>query len=172
MCATSRAVHLEIVENASAKAFLQALRRFVSHHGWPDNGGSFVGAKIELRKLLIEGKRRTDFAVLHKIRWKFITPLCPHQGGVYESLIKVKKRALCISTGEQILSWNEMATVFAEVKSILNNRPLTYMSDDPNDLRPSKNGELVKHPCRNAAFWNRSKVISAVGAPRGYVLNS
>ena len=148
-CATTRAVHLEIVENASAEAFLQALRRFASHHGWPetiisDNGGSFVGAEIELRKLVIEGRKRlTDFAILHKIRWKFITPLSPHQGGMYESLIKVAKRALRVSTGEQILSWNEMATVFAEVKSILNSRPLTYMSDDPNDLRPLTPNHLL-----------------------------
>ncbi len=148
-CATSRAVHLEIVENASAEAFLQALRRFASHHGWPDtiisdNGGSFVGAEVELRSLYTEGKKRiTDFAVLHKIHWKFITPLSPHQGGMYESLIKVTKRALRVSTGEQILSWNEMATVFAEVKSILNSRPLTYMSDDPNDLRPLTPNHLL-----------------------------
>ncbi len=140
-CATSRAVHPE--------AFLQALRRFASHHGWPDtiisdNGGSFVGAEVELRSLYIEGKKRiTDFAVLHKIHWKFITPLSPHQGGMYESLIKVTKRALRVSTGEHILSWNEMATVFAEVKSILNSRPLTYMSDDPNDLRPLTPNHLL-----------------------------
>jgi hypothetical protein len=87
-CATSRAVHLEIVENASAEAFLQAVRRFASHDGWPDtiisdNGGSFVGAEVELRSLFIEGKKRiTNFAVLHKIHWKFITPLSPHQGGI------------------------------------------------------------------------------------------
>ena len=148
-CATSRAVHLEIVESASAETFLQALRRFASHHGWPetiisDNGGSFVGAEMELRKLFIEGKKRlADFAVLHKIRWKFITPLSPHQGGMYESLIKVTKRALRMSTGEQILSWNEMATIFAEVKSIVNSRPLTYMSDDPNDLRPLTPNHLL-----------------------------
>ena len=148
-CATSRAVHLEIVENASAEAFLQALRRFASHHGWPDtvisdNGGSFVGAEIELRKLFLEGKKRLrDFAVLHKIHWKFITPLSPHQGGMYESLIKVTKRALRMSTGEQILSWNEMATIFAEVKSIVNSRPLTYLSDDPNDLRPLTPNHLL-----------------------------
>ena len=146
-CATSRAVHLEIVENASTEAFSQAQRRFASHHSWPatiisDNGGSFVRAETELRKLLIEGKRcLTEFAVLHQIHWKFITPFSPHQGGMYESLIKVTERVLRISTGEQILSWNEMVTVFAEVKSILNSRPLTYMSDDPNNLRP-----LTPHP--------------------------
>ena len=81
--------------------------------------------------------------MLCKIHWKFITPLSPHQGEMYESLIKVTKRALRMSTGEQILSWNEMATVFAEVKSILNSRPLTYMSDDPNDLRPLTPNQLL-----------------------------
>ena len=35
---------------------------------------------------------------------------------MYESLIKVTKRAWRVTVGEQILSWNEMATVFAEVK--------------------------------------------------------
>jgi hypothetical protein len=37
-----------------------------------------------------------------------------------------------------------MATVFAEVKSIVNSRPLTYMSDDPNDLRPLTPNHLVR----------------------------
>ena len=148
-CATTRGIHLEIVENASAEAFLHSLRRFASHHGWPntiisDNGGSFVGAETEIRSLFIEGKKRLqDFAVLHKIHWKFITPLSPHQGGMYESLIKLTKRALQVTVGEQILSWNEMATVFAEAKSIVNSRPLTYMSDDPNDLRPLTPNHLL-----------------------------
>ena len=123
--------------------------RFGSHHGWPntiisDNGGSFVGSEIKIRSLFIEGKKRLqDFAVLHKIHWKFITPLSPHQGGMYESLIKLTKRALQVTVGEQILSWNEMATVFAESKSIVNSRPLTYMSDDPNDLRPFTPNHLL-----------------------------
>ena len=32
--------------------------------------------------------------------------------------------------------WNEMSTVFAEVKSLINGRPLGYPSNDPNDLQP------------------------------------
>ena len=72
-CATVRSIHLEIVESPSSKSFLQALRRFVSHHGWPttiisDNGKSFVGAKKELKKLFVESRKKIDdFAVLHKL---------------------------------------------------------------------------------------------------------
>ncbi|KAK3744935.1 hypothetical protein QZH41_007781 [Actinostola sp. cb2023] len=141
-CATTRAVHLEVVESSSGEAFLQALRRFASHHGWPttivsDNGSSFVGAEAELKKLVTEGRKRIEeFAVLHQIYWKFTTPLSPHQGGMYESLIKQTKLALRVAVGQQILSWNEMTTVFAEVKSLINSRPLSHASDDPNDPRP------------------------------------
>ena len=66
-----RAIHLEIVENRSAEAFLQDLRRLVSHHGWPDtfisdSGKCFVGAEKEPKKLLSEGRRDIkDFAVPH-----------------------------------------------------------------------------------------------------------
>lgn len=94
-CATTREIHLEIIENASAEAFLQALRHIAiaSHHDWPDtiisdNGGWFVGADTEIRSRFIEGKKRLqDFAVLHKINWKFIIPLSSHQGGMHKSFI-------------------------------------------------------------------------------------
>ena len=63
-CETVRAVHLEIVESLSTESFLQALRRFMSHHGWPatytiisDNGKSFIGAEKELRNLVVEGRK-------------------------------------------------------------------------------------------------------------------
>ncbi|XP_067665015.1 uncharacterized protein [Haliotis asinina] len=141
-CASVRAIHLEIVADLSTQAFLQALRRFAAHHGWPqtiisDNGTSFVGAKRELKVLLQEGRKQIEkFAVLHKLKWKFITPLSPHQGGLYESLIKQVKCALQVVVGQQLLSWDEMSTVFAEVECLVNSRPLTKMSSDPNDLQP------------------------------------
>ena len=82
-CATVRQIHLEIRESPSSESFLQALRRFVSHHGWPttiisDNGKSFVGAEKEL-KVFVEGRKKMDdFAVLHKLCWIFTMPLSPH----------------------------------------------------------------------------------------------
>jgi hypothetical protein len=141
-CATVRAVHLEIVQDLSTEAFLHALRRFAAHHGWPttiisDNGTSFVGAERELRELIKEGRKEIeDFAVTHKLKWRFNTPLSPHQGGMFESMVKQTKTALKVIIGQQILSWNEMSTVFAEVECLINSRPLGYPSNDPNDLQP------------------------------------
>ena len=141
-CATVRAIHLEIVDSLSTQSFLHALRRFVAQHAWPttiisDNGTSFVGAQAELRKLVQDGRKQIeDFAMLHKVKWIFITPLSPHQGGFYESLIKQTKRALQVAVGRQTLTWNEMSTVFAEAKCLVNSRPLGYASNDPNDLQP------------------------------------
>lgn len=149
MCARVRAVHLEIVQDLSTQSFLRALQRFVSHHGWPrtfisDYGKSFVGTKRELRKLFLEGRKAmSDFAVLHKIQWKFTTPHSPHKGGIYESLIKQKKQSLHVAIGSQVLSWNEMSTVFAEVESLINSRSLGYLSSDPNDPQPLTPNHLL-----------------------------
>ena len=100
-CATVRAVYLEIVESSFSEAFLQALRSFAATHGWPetiitDNGGSFVGAEAELRKMIIDGRRLLeDFSTLHRFKWLFISPYSPHQVELHESLIKSKRSARC-----------------------------------------------------------------------------
>ena len=141
-CATVRSIHLEIVEDLTSEAFFHALRRFAAHHGWPsmiisDNGTSFLGCESELRKLLQESKKEIEeFATVHKVRWKFNTPLSPHQGGFFESMIKQAKKVLKVMVGGQVLTWNEMATVFVEVQCIVNSRPLGYPSNDAHDLQP------------------------------------
>ena len=141
-CATVHAIHLEIVEDLSSEAFLHALRQFVSHHGWPttiisDNGTSFVGCERELKKLLQEGKKGIEeFVIVHKVKWKFNTPLSPHQAGFFETMIKQMKKVLRVIVGEQVLTWNEMATVFAEVQCLVNSCPLGNPSNDANDLQP------------------------------------
>jgi hypothetical protein len=69
-----------------------------------------------------ERKKHEDFATLNQIRWIFTTPRSPHQGGIYESLIKQVKSAIRIVVGNQNQFWNEMSTVLAEVKSLINGR--------------------------------------------------
>ena len=56
VCFSSKAVHLEIVSDATAKSFLDCLKCFISRRGYPqeihsDNGGNFIGARNELNEL-------------------------------------------------------------------------------------------------------------------------
>ena len=103
---------------------------WAAHHGWPttiisDNGTWFIGAERELGRMMKEGRKDVeDFAVTHKIKWQFNTPLIPHQGGMFESMVKQTKTALKVIVGQQISSWNEMSTLFAEVQCLVNSRPL------------------------------------------------
>lgn len=110
--------------------------------------------------MLKEKKRINDFAVLHKVRWKFATPLSPHQGGIYKSLIKQTKRVLRVAIGHQVISRNEMSTVFAEVKSLLNSRPLGYSSSDSNDPHPLTPNHLLlgrSSPCVPQGLFEESR---------------
>ena len=57
-CCTTRAVHLDLVENLDAEAYFRSLKRFTSRRGIParivsDNGSAFTAAAKVLKCLLI-----------------------------------------------------------------------------------------------------------------------
>ncbi|XP_028418810.1 uncharacterized protein LOC114544356 [Dendronephthya gigantea] len=58
-------------------------------------------------------------------------------------MVKLTKSALKAIVGQQTLSWNDMATVFAEVECLINSRPLGYPSNDANDLQPLTPNHLI-----------------------------
>jgi len=56
-CATSRAIHLEVVTDLSVETFLLAFRRFASRRSLPkivvsDNASTYMAAAEELQQLL------------------------------------------------------------------------------------------------------------------------
>ena len=64
VCFTSKAVHLELVEDLTTAAFLNTLERFMNRRGlvhtiWSDNATNFLGASRELERLreLFESKQ-------------------------------------------------------------------------------------------------------------------
>ena len=99
-CMTTRAVHLELVNDKTADAFLMAIRRFTSLHGhlrvcWSDCGTSFVGAQSDLREIMqrnygdipkIQGVLCREFSC--DFKWQWNTPHASYQNGVVETLIK------------------------------------------------------------------------------------
>ncbi|XP_045454347.1 uncharacterized protein LOC123663725 [Melitaea cinxia] len=133
VCLATKAVHLEVVSTLSAEGFIAALRRFIGRRGrcnviHADCGTNFVGARNQLSALMERA------SVAEKIDFKFNPPSAPHFGGVWEIQIKAAKTHLHRVVGDQVLTFEELTTLFVQIESILNSRPLYPLSSDPNDL--------------------------------------
>ena len=69
----------------------------------------------------------------HGVTWHWNPPQGPHFGGVFESMIKSAKRAIYAVLKDADINDEELETTFIGVESLMNSRPLTTVSDDPND---------------------------------------
>ncbi|UYV81333.1 hypothetical protein LAZ67_20000811 [Cordylochernes scorpioides] len=138
-CAVYRAVHLELVTSLSTENFLQAFRRFVARRGRPyvvysDNGTNFRGASRALGNL--DNAVVQSESTKQNINWKFIPPSAPWWGGWWERLIGLLKQLLRKILGQARLEFEELYTIICDTESLMNSRPLTYMSEDVEDLSP------------------------------------
>ncbi|UYV68500.1 hypothetical protein LAZ67_5004512 [Cordylochernes scorpioides] len=138
-CAVYRGVHLELVTSLSMEAFLQAFRRFIARRGRPltvysDNGTNFKGMANALKK--IDFSRLKCDPTLKNITWKFIPPGAPWWGGWWERLIGMMKQLLFRILGQTSLGYEELSTVMCDVESLMNTRPLTYLTEESEDLAP------------------------------------
>ena len=144
LCATTRAVHLEVLPTLTTRDFLLAFRRFCTIYGTPavvlsDNGRNFVGAEACIAKLVVEEEEVQDHMRKLQIKWKFQTPRTPWKGGHFERLIAVVKSALAVALRRKTLQEEVFRTALAEAQAVVNNWPLTYLSNqlDEEPLTPS-----------------------------------
>ena len=102
-----------------------------------DNGTNFVSSSRELRDLVsaINQNKIQRMTSNKGVTWKRNPPAAPHFCGVFESLIKSTKPAIFAVLGDAEVNDKELGTIFIGVERLLNSRPLTTVSDDPNDDR-------------------------------------
>jgi hypothetical protein len=130
--------------------------RFIARRGKPqklysDNGSNFQGALVELRSTLSDNNDFVSkFADEKQFSWHFHPPHGSHHGGHYERMIKSVRKVLHGLTNEQEMTEDNLLTFLCEAEKILNDRPVTSVSNDPNDpspLSPSLILLLRGNPC-------------------------
>ncbi|XP_073963073.1 uncharacterized protein [Choristoneura fumiferana] len=138
-CAVYRAVHLELTKSLSTEAFLMALRRFIARRGrvntiYTDNGTNFHGADNLLKALNWE--EIAAYSSVRSIKWKFNPPAAPWWGGWWERLIRCLKELLRRNLGQKTVTYEELSTILCDCEALMNSRPLTYIADNSENLKP------------------------------------
>ena len=127
-CASSRGIHLDIVSDAGAKAFIRCVERFVSRRGIPvlfvsDNAKCFTAKEVQ--------KYISELGC----KWNFILEKCPWWGGFWERLVKTVKQTLRKVLGKGTLTYDELLTMITRAEAVINSRPLCYQySDQVSDV--------------------------------------
>lgn len=145
VCMATKAVHIELVSELTTDAFIATLKRFIARRGNPkviysDNATNFLGSKNEIKKVYDFFKipknltEVQEFLSEKEIQWKYIPPLSPHWGGIWEAAIKSTKYHLHRVVADAHLTFEKLYTCLTQIESILNSRPLCAMSTDPSDM--------------------------------------
>ncbi|XP_060570474.1 uncharacterized protein LOC132728821 [Ruditapes philippinarum] len=146
-CASTRAVHLEVVSDMTESSFLQAFRRFSSRKSLPkvmisDNGTTFQAAANTIRQLMNSTSVK-DTLHNHGTEWRFIPMRAPWFGGWWERLIGLTKTAIKKVLGSAYVTYDTLQTIVTEVESVMNDRPLTYVTSESTDPEPITPAHLL-----------------------------
>lgn len=141
-CLTSRAIHIEVIEEMSSSSFINALRRFVSLRGpvkemRSDRGTNFLGAldAIQADAVYTEKRPIRDYLRNNRITWTFNPPHASHRGGSWERMIGISRKildAMLLNPNAKQLSHEVLCTFMCEVCAIVNSRPICSLSCDPD----------------------------------------
>ena len=146
-CASTRAIHLEVVTNLSVPTFIEAFHRFTSRKSLPkimisDNASTYQSAAEEFTQLLKSPNLEEQLSK-REVQWKFIPKRAPWYGGFWEWLIGLTKLSLKKVLGRGNIQLSKLQTIVAEIEAIRNDRPLTFISSNIEDEQPLTPSHLL-----------------------------
>ena len=149
-CLTIRAIHLEIAYSLSTSSFIMCLQKFIARRGVPkeiysDNGTNFKGASKEIADAIKSHDKQKiqEKFTSSGIKWRFNPPAAPHFGGSWERLVRSVKTTLFNIIPERNPTDEMLQNLFAEIETIVNTRPLTYIPTDENEEALTPNHFLL-----------------------------
>ena len=148
-CASTGAVHLELVETLDVQSFIHAFQQFCARQGVPalilsDNAKTCKAASKEMKQL-IRSPRSQDHFSARGVKWKFIVELVPWQGGMRERLIHSTKRCLIKQSRRAVLNYSTLQTILTEVETVIHSLPLMYIFDDQEGIYYGRNLAMMPH---------------------------
>jgi len=141
-CCTSRACHIELLLSMDTNALINALKRTFARRGlakvvYCDNAKPFEKVDRELQKLyaaLDWQKIRNQFMQIPQpIDFRFNPAIAPHWGGHYERHVGSIKKALRSTMGRKKVNFDDLQTLMCQAEGIVNSRPLSAETQDPQD---------------------------------------
>nr|XP_034328410.1 uncharacterized protein LOC117689956 [Crassostrea gigas] len=176
-CLTTRAVHIEVIEDMSSSCFVNALRRFVALRGPVKLFRSDKGTNFIVNAVNVEDKMVQTYLKDNRATWLFNAPHASHMGGVWERAIGSARKILdsmLLQEGPKDLTHEVLVTLMAEVCGILNSRPIAAIDTDPsspmvlspNILLTQKQGEIgtisdhLSIKDMYSASWKHVQVLS------------
>ena len=157
-CQFTRAINVEMVMDATGYSCYLAFKRHASIYGQPmeinsDRGSNFQQVRTSLHQATVQWEDAQPIVQEHypEIKWTMNPPRTPSFGGHFESLVKVIK-----NTFKTLVKWpnynltdEELMTSFKEAAGLANMRPLTELSDDPQDQPPLTPSQFLVAPILN-----------------------
>ena len=140
-CLSTRAIHIEVIEELSSSSFINALRRFIALRGSvkefrSDRGTNFVGCldSLDISAINVEDGPIRNFLNDNRSVWIFNPPHSSHMGGIWERMIGITRRimeSMILEVQTKNLTHEVLVTFLTEVCAIVNARPICPISSDP-----------------------------------------
>ena len=178
----SRGVMVDLLYSADTEGVLRSLRKLTSIYGsakiyYSDNASYYKKSSVELKAFMasIDWPKIRKQVSLFNGDWLFSTEAAPFRNATSERLIFSIKEALRKVIKKNILPFSELATSLLEISAYTNNRPIGFLSSDPNEtMKPVSPSMLTigreievlgeytgKDPNLQELYYHRTKTIQS-----------